>query len=202
LAVNMVLPWLVYEVLTGRGWTEVQALMAVTVVPLVWGLAVLLRERRWDPVAAFSGGGMLLGLVTCAVSSDVRALQVRESYITLLLGLLFLGSALVRRPFFVTLARSQARASGPPGAVEHLEIPAVRHLLETLNLGWGLAFVLEFAARLWMIRRLTIAQVLALGPWLQAGLLGVTVLWTWWMMRRLQRRLLALAASAPRPPTG
>lgn len=199
LAVNVVLPWLVYEALVRRGWTEIHALLAVTVVPLVWGLAVLLRERRCDPVAILSGGGMLLSLVAGLLSSDVRALQVRESYVTLLIGLLFLGSALVRRPLLTVLALSQVRAQGHSEEVaSRLEHPWVRQLLGTLNLGWGLVFVLEFLVRLWMIEVFSISTVLALGPWVQNAILGLAVLWSFWMLRRLQRRSRQAAAAQER----
>lgn len=177
LAVNLFVPWLAYEALTRHGWTELQALMAVTVVPLVWGLGVLVRERRWDPLSAFSAGGMLLSLLACLWAEDIRALQVRESYLTLLIGLLLLGSAAVGRPLLLTLIASQV----PP---ERLQAPPVRRLFTTLTWGWGVVLVLEFAVKLWMIGAMSISAVLAVGPWVQNGILALAVLWSVWLVRR------------------
>lgn len=180
LVVNLFVPWLAYEALTRQGWTELQALMAVTVVPLLWGLAVLVRESRWDPVSLFSAGGMVLSLLACALSEDVRALQVRESYLTLLIGLAFLVSAAVRRPLLLTLVSSQV----PP---ERLQAPPVRSLFTTLTWAWGVVMVLEFAVKLWMIATMSISAVLAVGPWVQNGILALAVAWSVWLVRRRAR---------------
>lgn len=182
LAVNLVVPWLAYEALTRRGWTELQALMAVTVVPLAWGFGVLLHERKWDPVALFSAGGMGLSLIAVAMSEDVRALQVRESYLTLLIGLALLVSAALRRPLLLALVAAQGKLPA-----ERLQSQPLRRIFSTLTWVWGGVLVAEFAVKLWMIQALSISMVLAVGPWVQNGLLVLAGLWSFWWVRRTAR---------------
>ena len=177
LLVNLFLPWIAFEILIRQGWTEMQALMAVTVVPLVWGLGVLLGEQRWDPVAIFSGTGMVLSLLACLWAEDIRALQIRESYLTLLIGVVFLGSAALKRPLLLTLAASQA----PPERLQH---PEVRRLFTLLTWGWGLVMVLEFAVKVAMIFTMSISAVLAIGPWVQNGILALALVGSVWLVRR------------------
>lgn len=193
LLVNLFVPWLAYEVLMRQGWTELNALMAITVVPLVWGIGVLLGERRWDPVAIFSGASMVLSLLACLWAKDIRALQVRESYLTLLLGLVLLGSAVLRRPLLLTLVASQAPA-------ELLARPEVARLFGKLTWGWGVVMVLEFAVKLGMIFTMSISAVLALGPWVQNGILALAFAWSAWLVRRGRREQFATSLAPEAPP--
>ena len=183
----MVGPWLGYEWLHARGWSEMQALMAVTVIPLSWGLLTLIVKRKWDPIAVVSAVGMGISLAVCALASDVRALQVRDSYVTLLVGLLFLFSAAIRRPVLIWFARVQAPEEHREVLGQRFEHPEVRHTFTVLTVGWGLVSVAEFAVKLWMIEVYPIKTVLAVSPWVMNGMIGLTVLWTFWYVRRRRR---------------
>lgn len=187
LMANMVGPWLGYEYLHRRGWTEMQALMAVTVIPLTWGLITLIAKRKWDPIAVISAVGMGISLLVCALADDVRALQVRDSYVTLLVGLLFLFSVAIRRPVLLWLAHIQAPEEQREALGQKFQHPEVRHTFTVLTLGWGLVSVAEFAVKLWMIEVYPIETVLAASPWVMNGMLGLTVVWTIWYGRRRRR---------------
>ena len=189
LILNGLLPWLVFTWLTQyRHWSEYHGLLAITVIPASVGLYEFIREKRLDAIAILSLVSILIGLAMCAATSDVRLLQVRESYLTLLIGLLFLASALVGKPVLFWMATSQAQRQGTADTLKAAWAdPTMRRFFNVLTIGWGLSLVLEFAIKVWMIDHFSMAQVLAWSPVALYGVTGVTVLWTFLLGRRYRQ---------------
>jgi hypothetical protein len=192
LLLNGLLPYLAYLYLTDTlHWSEVKALIWISVIPLVVALVVLARERRLDLVAGFSLFGLVLSLLAAAFSSDARMLLVRESYTTLVIAVIFLGSALVRRPILWLLTLSQLRdnpekAANLRGA---LQDPVRARLFYGMTYLWGVSMVLEVAMKIWMIKVMTPARVLIWGPVSTYGVTGLTVLITVWLVRSVRKKL-------------
>lgn len=193
---NMLFPWLGYEAL--RGWggcSEFQALLWITVVPAGYGLVVLLWERRVSLVAGLSLFGLLLSLGSAMASQDTRMLQIRESFCTGLFGLLFVGSALVKRPLIWLMMREQG---GEPARLERLWAdPAGRRFIYAMTWGMGGLMLGEFFIKWWMIEHLPIATVLWLGPLVLKILTALTVLGFFLGARALRRSLGARPATHP-----
>ena len=186
LLVNGLLPWAGYVFLQSQyGWSDYHALLAVTVIPGAVALVSIVRKGRPDLVASVSLVMILLSLALAAASDDTRVLQIRESYITALMGLVFIGSSLAKKPVLWLLAKHQAKSEEQKAS---LEAPQVRKMLGTVNAVWGWSFILEFGAKLWMIENLPISRVLALSPIMFYGVTAVTFLWTLWWLRRQTRR--------------
>ena len=181
---NGLLPYVVYRWLTeAQHWTEYHALLLVTVIPSTFALWALLREKRLDPIAVISLVSILISLAMAFASSDARMLQIRESYLTGLFGLIFLASSFVHRPVLWWLAISQIKDPVRKAALEG-SLPA-RQFVGQLTAFWGIVFVLEFAVKLWMIYTLPIATVLWLGNVVLYGITGVAALATFlWARRR------------------
>lgn len=180
LVINGLLPWIGYLFLQSQyGWSDYQALLAVTVFPGAAALLGIVRKGRPDLISGLSLFAIILSLALVAVSSDTRVLQIRESYITALMGMAFIVSSLVGRPLIWLLARHQAKS---PEQKHALERPDRKFLLGRVNAVWGWSFMLEFGAKVWMIDNLPIPQVLALSPVMFYGVTAVTFLWTvWWL---------------------
>lgn len=185
LVVNGFLPWVAYEFLQRQyGLSDYHALLAVTVIPGVFTLVAIVRKGRPDLFAGLSLFTILLSLVLTAVSTDTRVLQVRESYITGIMGLVFVGSSLRGKPIMWLLAKHQARLSPNAHLLDH---PRKKWMLGRVNAVWGWSFVLEFAFKIWMIENLTVAQVLAFSPVMFYGVTAITFGWTVWWLRRQAR---------------
>ncbi|MGE0492292.1 MAG: VC0807 family protein [Vulcanimicrobiota bacterium] len=186
LLVNGLGPWLGYLLLVNQlGWTEFHGLLAVTVIPGVWALVGLVRKGKLDPVATISLVAILISLAMTAATSDTRLLQLRESYLTGFIGLIFFVSCLLRRPVLLWLARAQATQ---PEQVRMMDHPEVKRRLTLITWVWGVTFVVEFALKVWMVYTLDIATVLALGPVMVYGVTGICAAWTVWYVRRGRAR--------------
>ena len=180
---NGLLPWGGYVFLQSQyGWSDYHALLVVTVIPGFFALVGIVRKGRPDLVATVSLVTILLSLALAAASDDPRVLQIRESYITLIMGVVFIGSSMVGRPILWLLAKHQAKLSPHAGVLDQ---PQRKFLLSRVNAVWGWSFILEFGAKLWMIEHLEISQVLALSPVMFYGVTAITFGWTvWWLKRR------------------
>lgn len=186
LLINGFLPWLAYEFLQRQyGFSDYQALLAVTVIPGLYTLVSILKKGRPDLVASVSLVTIAISLILTTATSDPKALQIRESYLTALMGLVFVGSSLRGKPILWLMAKAQTKLT--PQA-ELLDEPRRKWMMSRVNAVWGWSFLLEFAFKLWMIENLTIAQVLALSPVMFYGVTALTFAWTvWWLKRQAAR---------------
>lgn len=186
LLINGLLPWAGYVFFQKQyGLSDYYALLAVTIIPGFFALVGIIRKGRPDLIASVSLVTILLSLGLAAASDDTRVLQIRESYITLIMGLVFVISSMARKPILWLLAKHQAKTEEQREALSH---PARRKMLGTVNAVWGWSFILEFGAKLWMIENLPISRVLALSPIMFYGVTAITFLWTLWWLRRQTRK--------------
>lgn len=192
LLANAILPTLAYECLRGwAGFSEFRALLWVTLIPVAYGLAVLLWQRRVSLVAGCSLASLLMSLLCGLFSQDVRMLQIRESFCSALFGLIFLGSQWLGRPLIYYLMLEQVTE---PMARERLQSligqPAGREFLALISYGVGALGLGEFAIKWWMIEHLPISTVLWAGPLVIKAMCVLLFVFIVLARRRFQRVLM------------
>ncbi|MBP6562728.1 MAG: hypothetical protein KA214_04550 [Neisseriaceae bacterium] len=174
---NFLAPWLLFT------WLEpslgaFQALLASAAPPILWSLIELIRHRRLDAISILVIGGIALSLLAMGFGADERVLLMRESWITGGMGLMLLGSVLIRRPLLPllvgSLMRRQALSRDKQQALTH---PLFLASLTTSTWVWGLGLLLEACTRLWMAIRLPIAANLLYGPIVSYGMMFLLLLW-------------------------
>lgn len=190
-AVNLLLPWLAYRIALPR-FGEMGALYASAVPPLVWSLAEFARSRRVDALSTFVLLGIVLSIVMMALGGSPRVLLIRESLVSGLIGVIFLGSLAWPRPLIfylarATLARQQAEG---PARFELLwrETPALRGALRLMTLVWGAGLALECLLRCVLVWHWPVERVLVVSPIVSYAIYGAMMLWTFWYQRRLRAR--------------
>jgi hypothetical protein len=192
---NFLLPWGVYR-LNEPHVGESHAIMISAVVPLVWSLVELARNRKVDVMSALVLGGIGLSLVAIVFGGSPKLLLFRESLITGLIGLVMIGSAVVRRPLMRVLVTASARAFSDPDsdvaavlpsaafarAREELESyadkPWFLRIMSTMTVVLGLILVTETLARCALIFSLPTEKVLLLGPVVKYAAVGLLMLVT------------------------
>lgn len=192
---NWLLPYLVYEA-TKRNWqlTDIQALLWATVVPGAIVVIELVRKRKFDLIASITLVTLIVSILIAFATADPRLLQLRESYLSAAIGVLMLGSAIIRRPALGWLASKIV----PPEQQVRLKHPSVQALLANLTWIWGAVSVCELAIKWQMIERMSIAGVLAWGP-LAFGLLTLLgVLASYAAVRLAQRKSPERLTDTPR----
>jgi hypothetical protein len=195
--VNFVLPYVIfsyYQPTLG----DVKALIASSVPPIVWSIVELIRKRRIDAISLMVIAGIVLGLLAFVGGGSVKFLQLRENLVTAIIGLLFLGSVVVKRPIIYEFARAgEARQSAEKAAAfEALrERPGFRQTMVTMTIVWGVGMLLLTAIACALVYALSIRTYLIVGPIVGNLGFGLLALWTFWYANRRRRLGLRNASS-------
>ena len=188
--VNFILPFVIYsyaEALLG----EVRALLASSAPPIAWSLVEFARHRRVDALSVLVVSGIVLSLLAMIGGGGVKFLQLRETLVTGIIGLVFLGSAAIGKPLIYQLARASMRrkSEGEAQAFEALQVHArFRRTMTVMTLVWGLGLLAHVAAAVALVFTISIREYLIVNPILGYGTAGVLTLWTFLYGQRARRR--------------
>ncbi len=156
IAVNVVLPIATYSLLVGAGLAPVPALLLSGVWPLLEMAVTVVRQRHLDEFSLFVLIGIVIGVLTAAFSDSTRAVFLKDSITTGLLGLIFLAT-LPFKPLTFFLARrfatdgSKVQRDWWDGLWQH---PHFRRTQRGLGAAWGLALIGEATIRAVLTYRL------------------------------------------------
>ncbi|HEY0237838.1 MAG TPA: VC0807 family protein [Friedmanniella sp.] len=151
-AVNIVLPIATYSLLVRAGLAPVPALLLSGVWPLIEMVLTVVRQRHVDEFSLFVLIGIVIGILTGVFSDSTRAVFLKDSITTGLLGVIFLAT-LPFKPLTFFLARrfatdgSKVQRDWWDGLWRY---PTFRRTQRGLGAAWGLALVGEAAIRAWL----------------------------------------------------
>jgi hypothetical protein len=202
LVIDGALPAIAYQILSRHGVAAVPALTAGAIFPAANIIRKFVATRRLDLIGAIVLVFIAIGVASSLLSGSVIFILIKESFITGLVGLLFLSSLLWRRPIFFYLARQFAAGEDP----ERLawwhglwDRPRFRTIMRTMTVVWGVGYVLEAGIRVVFALTLTPGTVVIVSPIMAVGTTIILILWTRKYGRMAQERATreaALAASA------
>jgi hypothetical protein len=178
---------------------EVQALMLSSAPPIAWSIIEFIRHRRIDAISIMVVASIVLSLAAFVGGGGVRFLQLREKLITVLIGLVFLGSAAIGRPLIFEFARAtmRRRSASEAESFESLRAHApFRRAMTVMTLVWGFGLVIEAAVAAVLVFQMSVAEFMIVSRFLGYGTIGLLTLWTFWYSRRQQRRGAARQAAA------
>ncbi len=205
LLVNFVLPYVIY-VLAQKQFGDVKALMASSAPPIVWSIVEFARHRRVDALSILVLLGIALSLLAFIGGGSVRLLQLREKMVTVIIGCVFLGSAVIGRPLIYQLARASMirKSSSELQQFESLNTNRYfRRTMTIMTLVWGFGLLADAAVSVALIYTISIRDYLIAGPIVGYGTMGALSLWTFFYARRQRRkgkaRRAAEAAAAAAP---
>ena len=194
--VNVLLPFGIYSY-AEASFGAVRALLASSAPPILWSLVEFARHRRLDALSLLVLSGIVLSLLAMIGGGGVRFLQLREKLVTGVIGLAFLGSALIGKPLVYELARATKRRKSEDEALqfEALQIHAgFRRTMMVMTLVWGLGLLAEVAVSIALMLVLSIREYLLVHHLLGYGTMGALSLWSFLYARRARRRGEALRA--------
>jgi hypothetical protein len=188
--INFGLPILIYDHVAPHSGDFV-ALLASSLPPLLWSIAEFVRGRRVDALSVLVLAGIALSLLAMLGGGSARFLQLRENLVSALIGLVFLGSAAIRRPLIYQLARA-GLARKSPNEVAAFEakrdLPHFRRIMTTMTLVWGIGLLASSALACALVFALSIHDYMIVSPFVGYGSMAALGLWTVWYRRRAQRR--------------
>jgi len=181
LVVNGIAPLIAYQVLTGRGVPQAQALAMTAIFPVLGMAFALARTRRADGIAIVALALIGIGVAGTLLTNDPRFYLVRVSFGTGLFGLICLGSLLARRPLLFYLNR-QVIAGGDAGRAAYYdglwESARFRRVQRVMTATWGVSYVIEAGVRFLVAWTLPIGVVLVIEPLLAYVVLFALIAWS------------------------
>ncbi|HEX2911804.1 MAG TPA: VC0807 family protein [Chloroflexia bacterium] len=192
--INGAAPLVIYSLLSSH-MAEVPALTIAALVPVLDNLFQFARHRRLDFFGIFMLAALLLSIGVTLLGGDARLILVRESLITGLLGLVMLGSMLLPRPMLFHFA---AHFMCGHDRVRLAEFNArwkysyFRFVMYLMTLVWGVSLLGEAIIRTIMAFNMSTTEFLAASPFVQYGILGVTIFWNVRYAGHSRRRMMAI----------
>ncbi len=174
---GVVAPFVVYQVATGLGASDLAALAWGAVFPLVGIAFGFARTRRIDAISAISLASIIVGLGGGLLLHSAEFLLVKDSLVTATIGLTFLGSLLASRPLIFTIGRAQAPEKAEVFDRRWAE-PAFRHALRRMTAVWGTALLVEATVRVVLSLLIPPGALLLASPLLAAAVIGPVAIWT------------------------
>jgi hypothetical protein len=187
--VNAVLPLVIYS-LTDKRLGDVDALIASSVPPIAWSIVQFVRSRRLDAFSLLIVTGIAFSLLALLGGGGARFLQLRESLVTGVIGVIFLVSAAIGRPLVYHLARASMMRNSPSEAESFeamRESALFKHTMMVMTIVWGLGLVARTAAAGVLVFSVPIPTYLALHSVLGYASTGALTGWTFWYARRRRR---------------
>jgi hypothetical protein len=171
--------------------SEVAALCAASVFPLLYSLCEFVERRSYDLIAIFSLLGIAVSLVGVYLGGSVKILLIRESLFTGALGLACLISLLLPRPLMFYVGRQFMTGNDPTLVAAfdaRWQYPYARYVNRLITVVWGLAYLGEFTLRVVLVNMLSPALVLVISPFLLGGITTAAVVWTVAYVRYAEKR--------------
>jgi hypothetical protein len=199
---NLVAPFLVYHLAAPR-LGPAGGLIAAAGPPILWSSIQLARSRRLDAISLVVLTGILLSLMAFAGGGGIRALQLRETLVSGLVGLVFLGSAAIDRPLIRVLARAGARRRSQAAAKAVAAIDGdrtFRRAMGAATLVWGFGLLASCAINVAVVLALSIGLTVLVLPLVSLAAIGLLTAWTFWFVARALRAAQARKATGPTRP--
>jgi hypothetical protein len=201
--VNLGGPWVVYRLVEGSTST-ITALLLSSLPPIIWSLLQLVWSRKLDVIGLLVIAGIAATLVATLLGGSPRLLLVRESFITGIFGLVFLGSLWLPRPLLFYLAKATVAKEGMAGDQfdGKWSIPGFRHTFYLMTVVWGVGLIAQAVLQVILAFALSIEQDLVVSPIVGYGVYLGLFGWSFWYGKRRREKGERLAAAAAKKSSG
>jgi intracellular septation protein A len=190
--VNGVLVFVIYFVVKHvTSASDFVALVISAIPAMIYTLLSLIRQRQVDVLGAFALITIAFSIVLTFFSGDVRLFQIRESFLTVLFGLVCLVSLLFPKPLWFYIIRYFTTGNKPEQMATFdmaWQYAGFRTYIRHITIFWGLIYVIEFVIRLVLVYNLPVAQFLLISPFIFYGITIAAIAFTLTYARRLRRR--------------
>jgi len=199
--VNIVLPFAIYSLIAPR-FGDVKALMASSAPPILWSIIEFVRHRRVDALSLLVLAGIGLSLVAFFGGGSIKFLQLREKLVTIIIGVVFLGSAAIGKPLMYELIRAFL-ARGNDSRLQLVESlrsdSTFRRIMGIMTVVWGVGLLADAAVSIALVYVLPIKTYLVVNPILGNATIGLLTLWNIWFGARMRRRRIAAVHALSEP---
>jgi len=190
LVVNVALPLIAVQVLLHRGVPAVPALAIAAAFPLADALRELWRARRVAALPALALAAIVFGIGTSLVSGNPAFAVAKESIVTAVLGVAFLGSLAARRPLIFHITKDFSAGDDAAGRARWdalWDVPQARRAFRLITAVWGVGLLIEASLRVVVAFALPPATSTIASPAIAIVALAALIGWTSVYTRTVRR---------------
>ena len=195
-------PLLAYSLLRSHGISTVTALIISGIFPAL-GIAIgALVDRRLDIIGVVVLAGLVVGTVAGLISDNARLYLVEGAVPSLVFALACLGTLRASKPLIYRFAVELLGPDTPKGrdVIGAWQYPGFRRAFQVITAAWGVAYLIEVAARLVVVETTSTGIALLFSKLVPyAFALGLSV-WTLVYGEHEKKKAEQLAAAAARDP--
>ncbi|HXM01946.1 MAG TPA: VC0807 family protein [Chthoniobacterales bacterium] len=195
--VNLGGPFLVYQLAAGH-MSETAALMLSSAPPILWSVAQLIWSRKLDTLSLLVIAGIALSLVATLLGGSPRLLLVRESLITGIFGLIFLGSLLFPKPLMFYIVKTTVTKQGmsEEAFASRWSIPGFRSTFNLMTVVWGAGLLVEATVKIILAFTMPTGLFLVVSPIISYGIYFGLLGWSIWYGNQRRKAGERFAAAA------
>ena len=171
--------------------SDVMALFLSALPAMVGTLIPLIRQRSVDVLGVFTLVTMAISIGLTFMTNDARLFLIRESFLTVLFGIICLISLLFPRPIWYYIIRYVTVGNNHEQMIAYnaaWKFASFRAYIRTVTILWGAVYTLEFLIRLVMVYTLAISQVLVISSVIFYALTILASVATFRLGQRLRKR--------------
>jgi intracellular septation protein A len=195
--VNLGGPFLVYQLAAGH-MSETAALMLSSAPPILWSVAQLIWSRKLDTLSLLVIAGIALSLVATLLGGSPRLLLVRESLITGIFGLIFLGSLHFPKPLMFYIVKTTVTKQGmsEEAFASRWSIPGFRSTFNLMTVVWGAGLLVEATVKIILAFTMPTGLFLVVSPIISYGIYFGLLGWSIWYGNQRRKAGERFAAAA------
>lgn len=189
--INGLVPVVLYNLLLDY-FSSFVSLLIATLVPLLDNLYHIVKHRKADAFGLFMLTGFVLSLLAFLLGGSEKLILMRESLVTGILGLIFIGSLFYSKPliYHFAIRFSSSGESEQKGKFAYnWGIPYFRFVIRLMTAVWGISLLAEAVIKTILVYELSISAFLAVSQIIFYSIIGVTILWTVIYRRYAKTRL-------------
>jgi len=189
--INGFVPLLVYRVLLPYYSPKI-ALIIATIIPLIDNLYHLIKERKADVFGMFMLLGFILSIIVLFLGGNERIILLRESFVTGVLGLVFIASLLFPKPliyYFAIRFQNNNDEIKKAEFEEKWNLSYFRSVMRVMTVVWGVTLLGEAILKIILVLHLSVSMFLAVSQFAFYGVIGITILWTILYKKHAKKRL-------------
>lgn len=183
----------IFKIARSQGATDFSAYLWSCAAPVIGAIVMFLRTKV---INGASVAILLFALLSAAValfgSHDAKILLYKDSFVTGIIGLIFLGSLLFPRPLCYWFGQRFATGGTPEGIAWWSELwdkyPAFRRTQRVITVLWGVIFVIEATIRVIVVNVASFDTAYTVGQILPLAATALAMFLTFWIAGRSRKK--------------
>lgn len=191
--INAILPLITYKILINH-IPSITALIISTTIPIIDNIYHITKEKKIDIFASLIILGFIVGIISMLFGGSQKLLLIRQSYITAVIGILFLTSMFFPKPMIYYLAKKFINSqdkyvkNNKSTIDEKWKNPHFRFSMKFLTFIWGICLVLEAVCNISLVFILSVSKYMLISSLVSYGFIGCAAFITFFYRKKIKSK--------------